>query len=385
MRLPASAVRNDFAHYYVASRLFLERSNPYATPLEPAYAAAGFVFRSDVPTVTNPPGLLWLFAPFALLPPRVAFWVWVAVETASLAAILWMTRRLLSGRLTTRAWWFVMAATLSSSSVYWHFQYSQVQLLLAALVLAGYAWQRSGHQMVACLAVAVAGVIKLYPLVLLPWFIWGTDGSAHARLRRTAATVMFSVAAVAAMGPGLWRGFFQSAMPFVTSGALNHSFNFTVPSLITNLGLAAYGFAPPAAVARWWSTTGVAAGLALIGLAYALSRRAKGAGEAQFCLLCVVMLAGCVTSWGHYLVFLVFPVTVAAMRLKRRVTGTAVVWFGSVLAALNWQGTMASPFLDRHLPLKVLANSLPLGGLLALLVFFVSELWQGRNNATVLK
>src|SRR5512136_1761535 len=111
------------------------------------------MFRYDVPIVTNPPGLLWLFAPFALLPPRVAFWVWVAVETASLAAILWLTRRLLSGRLTTRAWWFVMAATLSSSSIYWHFLYSQVQLPLVALVLAGYAWRRSGHQMVACLAV----------------------------------------------------------------------------------------------------------------------------------------------------------------------------------------------------------------------------------------
>jgi hypothetical protein len=169
--LPARSTQNDFAHYYVTSRLALDGRNPYGVPLEPLYAAQGFAYQAEVPVATNPPTLLWLFAPLALLPSRAAYWVWTAVQAISLAAILALTRRLLRERLSARAWRFVAAGTLASATVYWHFVYAQWQLPLAALVLAAFAWQAAGKHTLACLTIAAAALIKLYPAVLLPWFV----------------------------------------------------------------------------------------------------------------------------------------------------------------------------------------------------------------------
>ena len=46
---------------------------------------------------------------------------WVAVQLASLWAILWLVRDLLRDRLTARGWCFVCAGTVISATVYWHF------------------------------------------------------------------------------------------------------------------------------------------------------------------------------------------------------------------------------------------------------------------------
>ena len=135
--LPESAVSNDFAHYYLSSHLLLEGKNPYTTPLEPLYRQYGFKFHPKVPTGTNPPPLLWLFAPFALLPPRIAFAGWAMGEGVSLMVILRLTHDQLRERLSARAWWLICAGVVSSRPVFWHFCFSQVQLLVGAAILLG--------------------------------------------------------------------------------------------------------------------------------------------------------------------------------------------------------------------------------------------------------
>jgi len=74
--LPGQVCELDFSHYYVSSRLLLDGQSPYAAPMAPLYEEYGFVFYKEIPTATNPPLLLWLFAPFALLPPPAAFGAW---------------------------------------------------------------------------------------------------------------------------------------------------------------------------------------------------------------------------------------------------------------------------------------------------------------------
>ncbi len=357
--LPARATQNDFAHYYVTSRLVLEGRNPYGVSLAPLYAAHGFVYQEEVPVATNPPTLLWLFAPLALLPARAAFWAWTAVQAASLAVILVLTRRLLHGRLSARAWRFVVAGTLASATVYWHFVYAQWQLLLAALVLAAFAWQAAGKPMTACLMIAAAALIKLYPVVLLPWFVW-RSGPRWAR--NAAATLTFAVAVVAVTGLDRWADFFAHGLPPLTEHAVNHSFIYTVPALVANLGHAA----------RAWWAAGVAMGAALIAGSYVACWRAPGNVVAQFCLLNVAMLAGVFKAEGHYLVFMIFPAAVACVAAGPSVA--RCLWVACVIALLNCLATVESPWLDRHLTLKVLANNLPLYGLLGLGAFFAGEL-----------
>src|SRR5258708_38695741 len=66
----------DFAHYYASSRVLIEGGNPYTTPLSALFDRWGFVYFEDIPFGTNPPPLLWLFAPFALLSPQAGDAAW---------------------------------------------------------------------------------------------------------------------------------------------------------------------------------------------------------------------------------------------------------------------------------------------------------------------
>jgi hypothetical protein len=81
-----------------------------------------------------------------------------------------------------------------------------------------------------------------------------------------------------------------------------------------------------------------------------------------------------VTSWGHYFVFLIFPVAVIAARLREEPTPARIGWFVAALLLVNCMATVTSPFLEQHIVLKVLANNLPL----AALVILGGLLWRDR-------
>jgi hypothetical protein len=147
----------DFSHFYVSGWMLLKGQNPYTTPVEALSRAMGFEYLTYLPVATYPPAFLWMFAALAALPPRAAFAIWVALELISLAAVLWLTCWLLRERLSSRGRLFVGALTVVSQCVMYHLLFSQAQLSLAALVLAGYAAQRAGRHGWACVAISVAG------------------------------------------------------------------------------------------------------------------------------------------------------------------------------------------------------------------------------------
>jgi glycosyl transferase family 87 len=370
----------DFNHYYVSGRMLLAGQNPYTTSLEAVSQALGFRYAADLPIATYPPAFLWIFAALAVLPPRSAFAVWVALELVCLAVILWLTRRLLGERLSGRGWLFVVALATISRTVSYNLYYSQAQLLLAALVLAGYAAHRAGRHGWACVAVSTAGMLKFYPFALLPWFIWSGGGSVRGRCGRLIGVIGFVLAAVALTGPGLWRDFLRYGMP-ATAGweEAGRTFHFSLPALITNLGYLHDNFQPSVEDRQWWWIAGMLVGVGVFAAAYSVCVAARRDPEAQFCLLCTAMLIGTVTVQGHYFVFLVFPLTVAAVRIMAQPTGGQIICLVLVVLAFNCVDPPDSPFLGRHMLLFLLASDLPLYGLLALAAFFWREL-RGRPN-----
>lgn len=360
--LPVAATGNDFAHFYVSSRLLLEGADVYATPMESRYEKFGFVFDPEIPTAAYPPSALWLMAPVALMPPKPAFAVWLTGEIVCLAVILWLTHRLVGGRMGRRAWWFVVAGVLVSATVFWHFRYSQMQLLLACLVLAGYAMLRAGRGLPACAMVAVAGVLKLYPFALAPWFVWRAGKTWRERSVAGLVVTVVAGGVWALTGPGLWREFFESGLKMAAAGEVNRSFHYSVAALVANLGLATGG------AERFWWLTGNVSGAGVIALAYGLCWWRRGEEETEFCFMSVAMLAGLITTQGQYFVFLVLPVAVA-------IAGRRFVWLlAAAVIALNLQMTW-----ELRQPVAVVwANNVPLAGLLVMGVFFGCELWRAR-------
>lgn len=381
MVLPPRWRDYDFNHYYVSGRMLLEGRNPYTTSLEAVSHALGFRYAADLPIATYPPPFLWMFAMLAVLPPRVAFSAWVGLELICLGVILWLTRRLLGQRLSPRGWLFVVALATTSRTVSYHLYYSQAQLLLAALVLAAYAAQRTGRHGWACSAVCTTGLLKFYPFVLLPWFLWAGGGGARARCRRVIGAIGFVLAIVVVTGPGLWRDFFWHGMPAIARWEEDaRTFQFSLPALLANFGylLGNFRFSPEAR--QWWWLAGTLAGVGVFVAAYSVCAAARRDPEVQFCLLCTAMLIGTVTVQGHYFVFLIFPLTVAAIRIAARPTVIKVICLVLLMLVFNFVDPPVSPFLRRHMFWYLLASDLPLYGLIALVAYFWRELRDGTAD-----
>ena len=305
--LRAAMRQNDFSHYYAAGRLAWEGHNPYRTGLAPMCERLGLVYDPQIPVATNPPPLVWLTALLAMWPLRVAFGLWLGVQLAGLAVILWLTRRLLGDRLPPLGGHWLAVAAIVSGPVQWNLAYSQVQLPLAALVLAAFDWRRRGRERTACAAVTVACLLKLYPVVLLPWFVWRGRGGWRGMVERAAVCGAVALAGWCVTGPGWWRDFFAVSTVVIRQWMIMDPTVFSVPSLVAKYGS---------------DTAAQLAGLGLIIGGYAWCAWGHGADEEEFALLTVVMLLAGWVTWAHYLVFLIFPFTLLVIWVARAPTAS---------------------------------------------------------------
>ncbi|QDU98380.1 glycosyltransferase family 87 protein [Lignipirellula cremea] len=302
--LPTRATHNDFAHYYASSRLLLDGQPVYGSDLSPVLDAHGFNdigAGEQVGQATNPPVLLWLFAPLAAVEPRTAFALWLLGQLACLAGILGLTLYLLRGRISTEGGVWIVVLAIASPAVYYHLYYSQVQLLLALMVLGAFALLQSGRGRAACALICLAGMIKLFPLALLPWFLLRSE-----RPRQNAVfSGLLAAGLFLASGPLLWLSFWTHAKPLLFQWAVASAHNFTAPSLLMRLGSIFEADLPGSFSLACFC--GSLVGAAILGGAYWLCWKSDGDLESQFCLLTIAMLVGGMTCWIHYDVFLIFP------------------------------------------------------------------------------
>lgn len=372
--LPQQAREFDYAHFYTWSNMLREGHNPYTQLSPEEYTQHGFRFQPETPSATFPPVLLRLFSPLTLLTPRTAFVVWVGAQLASLVAVLWLTWSLLRDRISSRGMYFVCAATLSSTALYHHFISSQIQLQLTVLLLLALVCHKTGKDTFACLAIATAGLIKLFPLALLPWFLWRGQGTVMTRLIRFGVVVAFLALGVLLTNTGLWSDFFEQSTPVLKHWAKHHLYNYTVPSFVLHVGYALNHFGVASEVAQQWWTAGVVIGLGILAAGYVWCLRSKSDAGSQFGLLCCAMLAGMPTSWEHYFVILVYPLALAAVRVAANPTGLRVLLIALILVGVNNLSTADLVFDDQRQWLAIVWNYTPVYALLALGLFFAVEL-----------
>jgi len=369
-QLPARATRNDFAHYYISSRLLLSGADVYSTPLEPEYARWGFQYAASIPTATNPPLLVGVFAPFAMLPPQAAFRAWTLLEIVCLGYVLVQIWQTTSPTLSAPARRLLCGAVIASAPVYWHFVFSQCQLLIAMLILLAYRLLRNGKPELACLVMTTAAWLKFFPAILLPWFLW----RANRRWKCVGVIAVWSAAVIWATGWESWRQFWLHGRPLIEAWITQQRhFNFTIASFVKNAAWSVHGYNPEWEGLRSWVTAGMTAGLLLIAVAYGLcwwtGREGKGPDlDLEFGLLNVAMLAGIAESWGHYFVILAFPAAIAVGRAVKSSTSGQVAILALALVMVNVMTAWQSPWLD------FVFRYIPLYGLLVLGIFFVREL-----------
>jgi alpha-1,2-mannosyltransferase len=359
--LPYQVKQQDFAHYYLSGRLWSEGVSPYPVELGTLHARYNFDMVDVIPHATNPPPLVWLFAPLTTLSPWAAYLVWVALQGLSLLALLWGVRCLLGDRLPVDAWLMLSALTWVSAPVYAHFRDGQVQLLLAALILAAYALQRRGWRHGAVALITLTGMLKLFPLALVPWFVWQASPRWRGRALYALEAVGLAAVIAALTGPHAWHEFATYGLPIIQAYLVDTPTNYSVTAWISAMARASGVPATPAALAGWLRL-GTLASVSGIVLAYAAGLRHRDEPELPFALLSIAMVVGSPTAWAHYLVLLIAPLTLmgAVVWPRLSVLGRgSLIGVGLLVMTVGAERLVSSPYawlniLLWHLPLYAL-------------------------------
>ncbi|QDU91335.1 hypothetical protein Pla175_47560 [Pirellulimonas nuda] len=349
--------RNDFAHYYLSARMLLEGENPYTTPLAPRCEALGFEQDPRIPYGANPPLLIRSMACIAWAPPGAAYLAWLLTQVGCLVGLALVLRRL-TFQGGDGTWQLVgLAVLVNSSAVMTHFYYSQVQLPVA-LAIAGAVLLRVRGRTASAMALATAAAaFKLYPAVLLPWFLLSGLRGWGDLAKRVAAAAAVGLAALAVTGPEMWLSFVQEGLPVIQLSVGGSWTNYSLPSLAKMLSGAVAGdlASPPA----WSAPLGKLLGLLAIAAAYGrvLYGGLKPAAEAS--LLCLAMMAASLVCWSHYFVLAALPAAVLTAGARGR--GPRAMLVAAPLAVLLlWPELDAATPFFQPLAARVLLHFYPL-------------------------
>ena len=316
----------DFAFYWTAGQHLLRGEPIYSLQqLSGPYAPQGqegFLY---------PPPFAAVMVPFAALSrdPRAAMWLWAAIGAVVLVASVLALARVEASRLVSRfpilegrGRWFLVAAAFAMPPVVGELAMGNVHLILLGLFTLAWVGIRRGDgrgEIVAGLAVGVAAVIKVFPGLVLLWFL------ATRRWRAAMGIVLGALAAVLVTLPvtGIqpWRDF-----PVVL-------LNLSAPSDTTDALAPTVWLAPIVGFegARFLVTAG-----AIVVVAWAARSRSPAASFGLAVLASVLVAPA---LYHHYLAILVLPLILglaSGAPLALIAAGYLLTWGGEQAALGEW-------------------------------------------------
>jgi len=316
---------------------------------KPQYGSTVFVRMNG-----HPPACVLIGLPLALLSYSKAFLVW---NLASLF-LLGLTARLVMRHEFGHApwyYWLPMGAMLASNSLLQHLLMGQLSILIGLLLVGTALADCRGRTITAGVLLGTAAALKLFPLLLLVYFVinrrWTTV------MATAVAFAAWNLAAAAVLGPTTFEHFVRYAMPEVLRYR-DWWTNFSITGFWFKLFDGTSGHSVPLMQDPFVAQLGawISIGLVLL-LATAAVFRARRDSAARTSSLALLITATTLVSpvtWDHYFLLLLWPVARLMARLTsddplRRLAAaaTAVLWMNPVAlhifgmktgqAALPWQ------------------------------------------------
>lgn len=316
--------RLDFSHYYTSSYMLRRGMDPYAADLVPIARALGFE-TPDVTHATNPPTLVLLLEPLTLFRPHVAYWIWFAMNVGFLGVFVALA--ITEFGVNARAGWALACLTLMYPPLVTHFQYAQAQIVILVALMLAIRFLRRGYDAAAGAMVALAVLVKIFPIFMAGYFIarrrWKALGYVAAWL------VIGGAITLSAVGSGPCLSFIGASALITKPHWLVRSVNISINGFL----LRSIGFA----IASGASHRLLLAARPLIVFAelgvfamtvVASTRRAHGdrIEAAAFGLWIVAAIMLSPTAWLHYLVLVLIPLwQIAALAVEDR-ADRATVW-----------------------------------------------------------
>jgi len=199
--LPGRTRELDFSHYYVSAWALRQGYNPYSTDFAPIAGKFNLHLGHNNPKLEKlfhlgaitqgcyPPTFLLCFEPLTLLRPATAYWVWIGITIAALAAALFLLLGPPSGLKAKTA-----LAALALALIFWplgvHFYWAQSQILILLLLVGMARLMKRGHAAWAGLSLAAAVLLRGFPIFIIGYLA----------VRRRWRELLYTASALAAGG-----------------------------------------------------------------------------------------------------------------------------------------------------------------------------------------
>lgn len=305
-QLPSRSTQVDYSIYYTSAYLMRHGEDPYTTSLNSVAPAFGMRIRY-IPGATDPPAFLLMFEPLTILGPEEGYWTWQALNALALAVSLWMLLGRGSG-LRPDVAIALAALAVMYPAVINHFYYAQSKMPLLLLLVVTMRLLESRRDIAAGLALALAGLTRIVPLLLLGYLL------IERRWRAIASTVIGVIGGLIATG--LMIGFpvefsFVNAIRVLTgTRVLRFDTNVALSSFVSRLYWASFGVDPSAGIEALRHATIAGAALAVAALTCLATLRTAPAEDRDsraFSLWVVIVILLSPTAWIFNMVILFIP------------------------------------------------------------------------------
>src|ERR1700693_2142075 len=379
-KMPGQWHRRDFSNYDEAAWAMRHGIDPYSTNLTPIGTQLGLETNWLVHASETPPFLL-CFEPLTRIRPRVAFWIWTAINFSALAIAMYLLlvrRRGLSGRTAL----LLAALMLMSAPANLNFYWGQSQLIVLALMVAAMRAIERDRDGTAGLLIAAAALLRAYPLLLVGYFV----------IRRKWRAVIFATAGIAAggfatiaiLGLPQTLSFIHGALWLTDYRVVNRVDNLSLGPFVSRMFWSLTGTAPGSS-ADWIRRAAIAiADVVVLGLTIRATLADPDRRDPYWRIYSLwIATAVMVTAVGlhHYLVLLAIPfVQMVASAdegrsILRAIWMAALAYLLSAISLRAFSRFMVPPPTAFQLALPWLARALEETSFVALLTGYFAAYW----------
>jgi hypothetical protein len=379
-KMPGQWHRRDFSNYYESAWALRHGIDPYSTDLTPIGEHLSLETNWLVHASETPPFLL-CFEPLTWLRPRIAFWIWTALNFSALAiamCLLLAHRRDLNGRTAL----LLAGLMLMSAPVNLNFYWGQSQLIILALMVAAMRAMERERDGAAGLLIATGALLRAYPLLLVGYFV----------VRRKWRAVIFAMAGIAAggfatiaiLGLSQTLSFVHGGLWLTDYRVVNRVDDLSLGPFVSRMFWAITGTAPGSPV-DWVRLAAIAtADVVVLGLTIRAtltdaSRRDPDWRIYSLWIATAIMLTP--VGWHHYLVLLAIPfvqmVASAAQgrSVSRAIWMAALAYLLSAISLRAFNRFMVPPPTAFQLTFPWLARALEETSFFALLTGYIAAYW----------
>jgi hypothetical protein len=320
--LPGRSLRQDFSNYYASAWAIRHGIDPYTTNLTPVGEELGLetgsmIYAADTPT------FLLAMEPLTRLSPTAAFWIWSVLNLAALAAAMYL---LLGNRpgIPPRDVWLLAALALMFMPVGYNFFWGQTQVLILFLMVVAMHAMETERDALAGLAIAIAGLLRAYPLLLLGYFLFRRRW--RALEYGIFATLAGALITVICLGLQQSLSFVNGANWVIRDSQTSREAVISMGPFVSRILSHLYGQPPNLWIRRLASSAATAFVLYITAL---VSMRVPARSDPEWRIYSLWIVAAVMLSplaWHHYLLLLIIPFVqiVAAANLGR--TSARALW-----------------------------------------------------------